>query len=202
MTTGRYREEVFNVVLAQILDQRGVVTAPEQSLQQIVEGKARRQMPDVIVSFRGLRTVIEGKVDDQVGADQSALKDAHERIDKGIAHIAVAVLYPSVLRKIEFVNLTTALEETTLKIAVVSEAEEIGWVAGDVGYLADLLRRTYDQLVAEDVVTMAAQELDSGVSAFAATAFINKATIQRAAEILGIGEPVKRQKVEELEEEE
>jgi len=35
MTEGRYREEVFNVVLAQLLHGRGVVSAPEGMLRRV-----------------------------------------------------------------------------------------------------------------------------------------------------------------------
>ena len=49
MTTGGYREEVFSVLLALLLHQRGVVTAPEQAFQQAVEGG--RRVPDVLASI-------------------------------------------------------------------------------------------------------------------------------------------------------
>ena len=58
MVNTGYREEVFNVLLALLLHQRGVVTAPEQSLKQAIE--RHRRIPDVQVSFQGLRTVIQG----------------------------------------------------------------------------------------------------------------------------------------------
>ncbi|MDP3063549.1 MAG: hypothetical protein Q8O40_10150, partial [Chloroflexota bacterium] len=77
MVAGKYREEVLNVLLALLLSERGVVTAPEQSFRDAIEH--RRHIPDVLVVFQGLRTVIEGKVDDQPSAAQNALQDAQER---------------------------------------------------------------------------------------------------------------------------
>jgi len=46
MTTG-YRQEVFNVLLAQLLQERGVITAPESIVRSGPE-RARR-MPDLII---------------------------------------------------------------------------------------------------------------------------------------------------------
>ena len=51
MTTVGYRQEVFNVLLAQLLQERGVISAPESIVRSGPE-QARR-MPDVIVSFHG-----------------------------------------------------------------------------------------------------------------------------------------------------
>ncbi len=45
-----YRQEVFNVLLAQLLQERVVVSAPEKIVH--VKGQGRK-MPDVIVNFCG-----------------------------------------------------------------------------------------------------------------------------------------------------
>lgn len=190
MANTGYREEVFNVLLALLLHERGVVTAPEQSLKQAVEG--RRRIPDVLVSFQGLRTVIEGKVDDQPQAQERAILEAQERVSKGIAHIGVAVLYPATLRQVPFASLMDSLAHSTFRIAVCSEAGETGWTEGGLDYLADLLRRTFHQLVKEDVVSKAVETLNAGINEFARLTFTSQATVQRAAQILGIGEPPRK----------
>ncbi|MFH1560597.1 MAG: hypothetical protein ABID84_04225 [Chloroflexota bacterium] len=202
MTTGRYREEVFNVLLALLLHERGVVTAPEQSFRQVIDGRGRRHIPDVLVVFRGLRTVIEGKVDDQPDAAENALRQAQERVDKGIAHIGVAVLYQANLRQIPFQELADSLSKSTFRIAVCSEAGQSGWIEGSLDYLTDLLNRTFHQLVEEDVVARAVEALGAGVNDFARAAFNTPAAVQRAAEILGIGEAPRRQRSREEEDEE
>jgi len=38
---GKYREEVFNVVLAQLLHERGVVCAPEKVLRRVARERER-----------------------------------------------------------------------------------------------------------------------------------------------------------------
>ena len=96
MNTG-YRQEVFNVLLAQLLQDRGVIAAPEKVIG--LNPVANRKMPDVIVNFQGLRTIIEGEVDDQINARDKAISSVAHHVEDGIAHIGVAVVYPSYLRK-------------------------------------------------------------------------------------------------------
>lgn len=57
MATDGFREEVLNVVLAQLLSERGLVSLPEAVLRS-ADGT---RLPDVRVVFRGLHTSIEGK---------------------------------------------------------------------------------------------------------------------------------------------
>ena len=181
-----FREEVLNVLLAQLLDEQGIISAPEQSLKQVSQS---RRIPDVLVSFRGLRTAIEGKVDDNPMAKEEVLKNARERVEQGIAHIGISVLYPSSLRKVSFTTVKTELNKTRLQIAIYSEAGEQGWTEGDATYLGTMLRRTFDQLVEEDVVTQAVAALNAGVEVFAQALNSSPAAIERSADLLGIGEP-------------
>lgn len=94
-----YRQEVLNVVLAQILQERGVVSVPEKVVRNVLSKTGQRRMPDVLVNFMGLRTVMEGEVDDQPDAKKRALESAKKRVEEGIAHIGVAVIYPAFLRR-------------------------------------------------------------------------------------------------------
>jgi len=96
----RYRQEVLNVILAQLLEERGIVSAPEEILHTLAE--KTRQMPDVLVDFLGLRTAIEGEVDDQPNYAKKALESAQGRVEQGIVHIAVAIVYPCSLREHPF----------------------------------------------------------------------------------------------------
>jgi hypothetical protein len=186
--SGGSREEVANVVLAQLLNERGVVSVPEQ----IKNWRGRRHMPDVLVVFEGLRTAIEGKYADRPNAEEQALAQAHDRVESGVAHIGIAVLYPSEVRKAP--NLTAlkeAIKKASLRIAVVSEAGGTGWTDSDLNYLSEILRHTFDQLVKEDVVIYAVGTLDEGITEFADALTSSAASQERAAEILGIGEPEK-----------
>ena len=42
---------------------------------------------------------MEGEVDDQPDAKKRALESAEKRVEEGIAHIGVAVIYPAFLRR-------------------------------------------------------------------------------------------------------
>jgi len=200
MSNSGYREEVFNVLLALLLHERGVVTAPEQSLRQAIE--QRRRVPDVLVVYRGLRTVIEGKVADKAGAGEKALGQARDRVNSGIAHVGIALLYPAAIRKIaSFSELQGFLSSCTFKVAVCSETGETGWTEGGLDYLADVLRGTFEQLVREDAVVKAVDVLNAGIEEFAHLVFTSPATVDRAAEILGIHEVPKRSRKESTDEE-
>jgi hypothetical protein len=182
------REEVLNVFLALLLHAQGAVTAPEEVLVDAVTGK--REMPDVLVSFQGLRTAIEGKVDDQPAAAEEALQSAMERVIRGVAQIGVAVVYPRSLRSCDFSDLKVRLANASFQIAIVTEsmeADRAEWSSGDLGFLAELLRRTFGHLVGEDVVVSAATRLDGAVSAFAEASFLTSATLERVSAVLGIG---------------
>ncbi len=53
MSGVRYREEVFNVILAQLLHEHGVASVPEQVLRSARQGRPRR-MPDVLAGYLAL----------------------------------------------------------------------------------------------------------------------------------------------------
>jgi hypothetical protein len=188
MARSGFREEVFNIVLAQLLEERGVVSVPESIEHWSHLG---RRMPDVVVEFRGLRTAIEGKVDDHPGAADAALSDVRRRLDEGVAHIAIAVLYPGLIRSgaRNLDELRQALVAARFTTMICSEAGEHGWDTCDVDELGDLLRRTFNQLVQEDVVAESAAALQAGVERFAQALSGTPAVVERWANALGIRDP-------------
>jgi hypothetical protein len=145
-------------------------------------------MPDVIVNFQGLRTIIEGEVDDQPNARDKALASVGKRVEDGIAHIGVAVIYPAHLRKVVFTALKTSLSDCDLQIAIVTESEKTDFIRGDVNYLENALRRTFENLVKEDVVANAVTALEAGIERFASVLSIRAGDVGRVAEALGIRE--------------
>ena len=179
------RQEVLNVILAQLLNKRGVISAPEKILS--LQGK--RKMPDILVDFLGLRTAIEGEVGGQSTAAQKAIESATRRVEDGVAQIGVAIVYDKALRNFaDFKTLPEEIEKSNLEIAVITEAEQTEFVTGTVDDLVEILRHAYNQLIREDVVQSAVNELEFGIDQFDRAISKSEGTIIRIAETLGIRE--------------
>jgi len=178
------RQEVLNVTLAQLLQKRGVVAAPESIHYTGTE--QQRQMPDVLVYFQGLRTAIEGEIAASKAKDK-AIQSAHHRVETGIAHIGVGIVYPEHLRTVVFDKLPHELAQAKLDIAVVTEAGQTEFVPGTVDDLERMLRSTFDQLVKEDVVAEAVALLDEVVERFAYALILSKGNTGRIADLLAGG---------------
>lgn len=114
------RQEVLNVLLAQLLQERGLIAAPEQI--QNFRHHVRR-MPDVLVDFQGLRLAIEGEFSSRSGVDaeRRASEAAFRRVEQGIAHIGIALIYPRALRSMAFARLKEKLAKASLRFAIITE---------------------------------------------------------------------------------
>lgn len=119
-----FRQEVLNVILAQVLADRGVIAAPE-NIMTLSTGK--RKMPDVLVDYQGLRVMIEGEVESPQ-AQSKALQSAQKRVEDGIAYIGIAVVYPASLRHANFTTIKEDLIASTLHIAIVIESGPTSFV--------------------------------------------------------------------------
>jgi len=170
------------VVLARVLQERGVVSAPESVVKQNLEHG--RRIPDVLVEFMGLRIAVEGEVDDQADAERKAMDSATRRVEEGIAHVGVAVVYPARLRQVAFGELPDEIAGAAFRIAVTSESGATGFAEGGVEALENALRAAFFELVREDVVTQAAQVLDGAIDRFARTIARKPGTIGKVADVL------------------
>src|ERR1700687_617102 len=85
-----FREEVVNVVLASLLEQRGMLSVPETIRKSVA--RKTRDLPDIVVAdLLGIRMVIEGRFNSGKAARDSLLKDARERVELGISPVCLAV---------------------------------------------------------------------------------------------------------------
>jgi hypothetical protein len=202
------RQEILNVLVAQLLQERGLVAAPEQIISRL-ELRSRR-MPDVLVDFQGLRLVIESEYASS-GAEDKASKAALRRVEEGIAHVGMALIYPSTLRTAtgDAENLRRLLTSETLQYAVITESEAdiqiampfatakkriIPFVKGNMDELADSLRRSYEQLVKDDVLNRAVTLLEQGIESFTLSLASQPAATGRFMTALGIKELPKPKK--------
>ncbi len=172
------------MLLAQLLQQRGVVAAPENMIRHGVQQS--RNMPDVIVNFRGLRLAIEGEVSNTQDAHNKAIHSAQRRVENGLVHIGVAVVYPAALRQVDFTKLQSALAESELSIAIITESNITEFMTGTVVALEQALRTAFEHLVQEDVVAEAVNQLDSAIEVFATALSSQEGTTQRIARVLGV----------------
>lgn len=177
----RHREEVLNTVLAACLGSRGADADPETILKR---GRAR---PDVIANVRGLRCALEGKIADATQAEATVLADARQRIDQGIVHLAIAVVYPSALARASFKNLPSEMSAAILKFAVLTDAGEDLWHAGGINNIMAELRRAHDIIVRDDVLQAAVNTLQIGLAEISAALLDNRGATERLIRLLGVG---------------
>jgi hypothetical protein len=132
----RHREEVLNVALAACISARGMQADPETIL---LRGAAK---PDVMATFRGLRCAIEGKTGDVPLAAAHVLEDARKRISQGIAHLAIAAVYPRELRSTDIAQLNGEMGQARLEFTILAdEGTEAAWRTGGITEIVAELRR-------------------------------------------------------------
>jgi hypothetical protein len=148
-------------VLAELLSESGLLSKPE-----VAGRKARkRTIPDItLADFWGVRTIIEGRTSDTPDVLNSLESDAQTRVQGGIAQICVAVVYPKDLRLAPSLQaLKAQLSSSQLQLRVFTEGSAGEWSAGNVDDLTAVLRRSYESLVNEDVLTRAVGILRDGI---------------------------------------
>jgi hypothetical protein len=181
------REEVVNVVLAELLEKRGLLSIPE-TIRRSVTQKNDRQLPDIIVAdLLGIRIVIEGRFDNGKSSRDSLLRDSRERVEQGISPVCLAALYPPDLRSTESIpRLRKKLESTTLEIRVISENGDGDWSRGTVDDIADALRHSYELLISDDVVLSSVEEIEKAIE-FSSELFVHSKGLKgRFRQVLGI----------------
>jgi hypothetical protein len=177
----RHREEVLNTILASQMAAHGADADPETILA------AGRAKPDVMLQLRGLRCAVEGKVADVQDARGVVLGDARRRIDEGIAHLAVAVVYPKELRTTLINRLPGEMEAVQLDFAVLTEAGDGLWHAGTIADILGELRHAHEIVVRDDVLQQAVATLNLGLAVVADALFSSGSTCDRLIDLLGVG---------------
>jgi len=190
------RQEVLNVLLAQLLQDRGLIAAPEQILRHPT-GETR--LPDVLVDFRGLRLIIEAEFAGASGAKDKAYLKAQQRVEQGIAHIGVAVVYPAGLKGLAYEKQKSELARAEMQFAVLTEvsitpfpqlelfevSDKAPWFAGNIEQLIESLGRCYDQLVKDETLKQAIALVEASIEWFISAMKAQPASIERLAGLLG-----------------
>jgi hypothetical protein len=204
------REEALNVLLAELLAERGLKALGEVSLRK------REGFPDVLLDINGVRIIIEGK---KLGQREELRRDCQKRLDDGVCDICVAIEYakldfgPSV-GQISLLPTTVDLKNALLKgrynVGFFTYIELVGlekWLPGfqpkvkstfyenvDFQDLLTYLMIAYDYTVKEDTIGPVIDRLKALVFDFAAVLSSN-VDIHRVKEALEL-----KEKEEEAEE--
>lgn len=178
-------EEAVNTQFAVLLSKLGT-TVNAETIH--VRGKNRR---DLLLQVRGLRVVIEAKFADFPGAEGVVLGDALKQVQSGIAHIAVAVIYPKPLRSTPTAKILETLENSKLRYQIVSETVESDhWYAGTPSSLIANIRRMQQALAKDDIVEKTAKLLSAQLEIVAQLWKGQVGTCNRLSNILGLSEPL------------
>ncbi|MCL2021126.1 MAG: N-6 DNA methylase [Betaproteobacteria bacterium] len=176
----RHREEVINTHLAILLTRHGV-NAEAETIHQ--SGHAR---PDVLFTLGGLRVIIEGKFADVPDADSVVLGDATRRIDTGMCHVAVALVYPKTLRAASTTTLEKTLAASSLRFVIVSETGQTEWAESSPAEILSALRRVHEALTRDDIVAASARKLSERIENIAALWAGQAAVCDRLSKLLGM----------------
>ena len=181
MSKNHNREEVVNTQLALLISKLGVTADAEKIL---VRGKHR---PDVLFQLRGLRIVLEGKFSNTSNAEEAVLEDARKRVRAGIAHIAVATVYPDELRSAPTTKIMDIMADTQLRYCIVAETlQNDYWFSGNPAALMEALRRTQQALTQDDIVEKTANALSTHLENIASLWSGQTGACDRLSRLLGI----------------
>lgn len=177
----RQREEVANVLLAELMCGYGVDAKPET----IQDGG--RYKPDVLINYRGLRIVIEGKYADVPNVENITEKQTQERVNLGVAHIAVAVVYPAETRTTPYHMLKKFLAVSSVRFCVVSEKGVGAWHEGGISSILGEIVRVREDIGKKDAVQLAAEELSGCLDGVARLITNVPVICEDLARVLGVG---------------
>jgi hypothetical protein len=189
MARFKVREEVLNVTLAALLDERGMISIPE-SIRAPAAGSRSRTLPDITVAdLWGIRIIIEGRTETSPAVRIGLLRDARTRVEEGLSPICLAVLYPKRLAEIDSIpRLRRAMLSAKFKVRVCTEENDGAWTETTVDGLGDLLRRSYELLVTEDVVVRSVSELEAAIESTTQILSASHASAERVRTLIGIPE--------------
>jgi hypothetical protein len=180
------REEVINVLIAELLEKRGLLSVPE-TIRKAVGSKGRK-LPDITVAdLLGIRMVIEGRFDTSSDTRQQLFKDAKSRVEEGISPICLALLYPTDVRQTDTLpKLRGKLEKAGFHGRIISEAGDGQWSPMNLDGIGEALRRAYELLVTDDVVIRSVGELEQSIEAATELFMRSSAVTERFRQALGI----------------
>jgi len=190
------REENLNVVLAELLAERGLKALGEVVLRK----RGGRPEPDVLIDLNGVRIVIEGK---KPGMWDALVEQCKERLDNNVCDLCVMVEYADVkLRKLvpDQLDVKDALLRGRFNVGFISYVDRAGldkWTGVapkpekyvNVGFdeLLTYLMSAYSRVVREDIIGPVIKRMSEVLDEFAVkvSTAIN---VERLREVLELKE--------------
>lgn len=184
----RMRQEVLNTTLAKALNERGVLVLPEKILEA---GPGERRMPDLLFDFRGIRVMVECEIAGP-NARRKSLASATERVEEGLAAVAIALVHPASLAEaasVESLEREMKAKDAGFELAVVTELGASEFCDGDLDRLHALVENAWRGLLSENALEKVVSEIDEAVRAFSMVVAPYPGMIEKFATILGIQAP-------------
>jgi len=167
------REENLNVVLAELLAERGLNALGEVILKK----RGRKAEPDVLLLLNGVRIVIEGK---KPGIWDQLVSKCVERVDNNVCDLCVMVEYADI--RADRLTLT----QSDIKQTLLKSRFNIGFISYldratlgkpppqpekyqnvDFDDLITYLMAAYNRVVREDIIEPVVRKMDEVLSEFA-----------------------------------
>ena len=190
------REENLNVVLAELLTERGLKALGEVVLRK----RGGRPEPDVLIELNGVRIVIEGK---KPGMSDALVEQCKDRLDSNVCDLCVMVEYADIkLRKLvpDQLDVKDALLRGKFNIGFMSYVDRAGldrWTGVapkperyvDVGFdeLLTYLMSAYSRVVREDIIGPVIKRMNEVLDEFAikVSTTINVERLREVLELKG-----------------
>ncbi|MEM2953752.1 MAG: hypothetical protein QXU21_05705 [Candidatus Bathyarchaeia archaeon] len=170
------REENLNVILAELLTEKGLKALGEVILRR----KGGRPEPDVLIELNGVRIVIEGK---KPGMWDTLVEQCKERLDDNVCDLCVMVEYADIkLRKLvpNQLDVKEALLRGRFNVGFLSYVDRAGldrWTGFapkpekyvDVSFdeLLTYLMSVYGRVVKEDIIGPVIKKMNEVLDEFA-----------------------------------
>jgi hypothetical protein len=191
-----FREENLNVILAELLTERGLKALGEVILRK----RKGRHEPDVLIELNGVRIVIEGK---KPGMWTALVDQCKARLDNNVCDLCVMVEYADVkLKKLvpDQLDIKDALLKGRFNIGFLSYIDRAGldkWLPvapkpeeyADVSFdeFLTYLMSAYTRVVSEDIIGPVINKMDEVLGEFAAKVS-TAVNIERLKEVLELEE--------------
>jgi len=187
----RYRQEVVNVKIAELLRKAGFK-------EVVAEVITKGNLPDVMINVSGVRVVLEGWFEKSVSPN--VLKDkCRKRIEDNICDLAIGIFYPDSLREAknedELINKIKQSEFEAF-IFYPSSKGVVDQALGKVSFeqLAENINYLYSQVVKTDLLREKIIEIERAIQDFSnilltsGIFFSSEKVIEELKKVLGIEE--------------